>query len=641
MKVVELAERRGFMVVLDDTSPPEARPRAACWGEILRYGAFCRELEIPEDSDREAFVLAAYRKWGREFPSHLLGEVSYAVWDPSDRTLIAVSDTAGSRPIYHASSGEKVAVSTDTRALRALPWVGSQVDDLTVVAWIVDGQQREDASFYANIKRLPGGCQLIARGGRVDVRRWWGPFFPADDAIKTQADFVARFRELLFDAVRDRLLLGGPVSIMLSGGFDSTAIAAVAAALSRESGMPEVNTVSAVFPGLACDESERIDIARAELALDGRIFEIVPAPVLAAQIQEYVELFDAPYVEEQGAFLGKLCDEAAQGGASAVIGGFGGDELVHDPYDPADILRDVGFRGSLPRLAARHGVSLVRAATMTGLAVPRIVFHASGLRQRLGMDRAHLFDLLNTRWRTIAQRARPPSFVRRQGLATYTDEMRWGYMSDPSTQWYLAWFIRFASRYGLHVRSPFHDRRLIAHVIAAPPHVRPAPSQRFPYKPTLCVPLADRVPSRLTSRAWKVNFDFYSNLVLDLSVDEFERSGNTLPWRCARYIKVHTVLRTIHEHRLTTQGIRRDTARQLLVLGGVHAWLGTLDCPVTSLHLNGVPMSDPSVKPEPQPAHVERLRYVAPTVQRLGRLNDLTLGSGATTKDAGGKRAGG
>ncbi len=583
MKVLELAERRGFMVVIDDVSPAGPVPRAAAWGEILRYGAFCRELGLAEDAGREEFVLAAYRKWGREFPSHLLGEVSYAVWDPTEGVLIAVSDTAGSRPIYYAAKEGKVAVSTDTRALRALPWVGSKVDDLTVVAWLVDGPQREDASFYANIKRLPGGCRLVARNGRVDVRRWWGPFFPADEGIKTQADFIARFRELLFDAVRDRLLLGGPVSILLSGGFDSTAIAGVAAALSREPGiaLPEVRTISAMFHGFDCDESERIAIARQALPFLGDTFACEPGPILPSDIADHAALFDAPFVLQQESTLATWSSLANSRGSVALFGGFGGDELVYDLYDPGDVLREFGF-GRWPRAVAYvsdvHAIGPLNAMFRVSRAAASASLQGLLRPWRSMKERVASRQVLEPRWwpeaRMISVRRRAVS----TGLATYTDDVRWAMTSDASAQWRRAWFGQLFLRDGLEVRSPFFDRRLSELVYGTHAAKRPVPEKSAPFKPILVHATRDVVPKTLTAQRWKPFFDTYNDAILHATTPELANEiDNSRDWQATRFLEFQRARALASRSRLTTGPSRRDSGRHVLNVVAVESWLSKLD----------------------------------------------------------------
>lgn len=576
MKVVELAERRGFLVVIDDASPAGPVPRAAAWGEILRYAAFCRELGLPDDADREAFVLAAYRKWGREFPSHLLGEVSYAVWDPADGALLAVADTAGSRPIYYAAREGKVAVSTDTRALRALPWVGSQVDDLTVVAWLVEGSQREDASFYANIKRLPGGCRWIARRGRADVSRWWGPFFPAEEGIKTQADFNARFRELLFDAVRDRLALGGPVTLMMSGGFDSTAVAGVAAALSKDlrGDAPRIHTVSSAFPGFACDESDRIAIARARLPFTGDICTSAPSALDVADIADDVRLYDAPHVQVQRPILDAWVSVAKSLGSSALMGGYGGDELLYELYYATDLRREFGLRNLaqiVRSVACRQGVALPRASWR----VARGLWPAS-LRPALPGWTAGS-SWLDSRWDEEVRRVTRSVEIPRGELQSYTDDVRWASTNLTSHQWLRGWFTRYGLQHGLEIRSPYLDRRLPELVLGTPVRHRPSPSHSTPFKPILVNATRDLVPAELTRRRWKVFYDGFNHEVLAGTARAFVTQPAPVPLGTERFVTAERTRQIKDSCLLTQPNANRNTYTQVVALGGVEAWLHALD----------------------------------------------------------------
>lgn len=573
---------RGWRVVVDfdRLATPGAAGRSAVatrrvvsFGELLRADALARELGVdPRGSDRhEKILLAGYERWGTGLFARLLGEVGIGVWDAPEHTLIAATDPWGSLPVYYAQFGSKVAVATDTRALWALPWVGDEVDDETIVAWLVNATPGDDATFYRNIKRLPGGHVLVANGGRIDVRRYWGPHFP-DQGLRTAKEFEEAFRETLFDAVRARLEGTDKVTIVLSGGFDSTSLAAAAAQIWKEPGMPEIRTISAVFPGLPCDESKRIALARSVLPFEGEVFEPVAAGITEADMRADVERYDAPFVNQQRAFTGDIARRAQ---TSALIWGTGGDELVVDWDFEVDLRRTNGLLG-LPRTVRQvqraTGSGAFTAARNVLKREPPRWLRRSYWRARLGAGSSPFRHVLEPRWGVVARQLQAPSAARRAGFETHTDMMRWSTVTDPASQRWRHW-LRIACE-NTPVRAPFFDCRLTEVIQCTPAQIRPKTTDNALFKPILVQATGHLLPTELTRWRWKADFSPYHARVQARTLPHLQSDfDNDVSWDADAFVGRMRAIELLRRCTLTADTFTNILGERMFRVLALDRWL--------------------------------------------------------------------
>ncbi|HEX8906537.1 MAG TPA: asparagine synthase-related protein, partial [Longimicrobiaceae bacterium] len=226
------------------TTPEAARERQPCtldgtaWlaGDVRldARGELCAALRsggrAPAESLPDAeLVLHTYHAWGTECAAHLLGDFSFVVWDTRARRLFGARDQLGGRPFFHARAGEMLVASTSLDCVRMHPDVSSELDDRTVADFLLTGGNREPGStFFRGVHRLPAAHALVCEPGSAPrVFRYWE--FPVEEPLRHRraADYVEEYRDHLRRAVRERLR-GMPVSVLMSGGLDSTLVTAVA-----------------------------------------------------------------------------------------------------------------------------------------------------------------------------------------------------------------------------------------------------------------------------------------------------------------------------------------------------------------------------------------------------------------------------
>lgn len=220
-----------------------------------------RDLSIagPADSVPDSqLILAAYRRWGRRCPEHLLGSFAFAIWDASRRRLFCARDRIGVKPLYYALDPEMLAFASEPKALLALETVPGVVDDRRVGDFLTGRLEDERISFYESIARLEPAHAMIVEPDGLERWRYWDLDPTRRITLSSDAAYERRFRELLEQAVRCRFRAAGSVGTELSGGLDSSSITLLARDLLPD--QEPLPTFSNVFDAAASsDEREFIE----------------------------------------------------------------------------------------------------------------------------------------------------------------------------------------------------------------------------------------------------------------------------------------------------------------------------------------------------------------------------------------------
>lgn len=276
----------------------------------------------------EELILRAWRQWGRDGLEKLNGDLSFALWDETERRLCCVRDLIGARPFFYAQSADKFYFSNTLKVLRQAPGVTSNLDpqfigDFLLREWCPDGAR----TAYRDIHRLPAGHTLVYSEGELCVRRYTG--FSVEDPLwlKRPEEYVERFQELLGKAVRDRLP-SGPSGIFLSGGLDSTSVAAVACKIAKRdgaSGPLRAYTIDCQ-PLFNDEEGVLASLVAKNLGIDIEILSgssCLPYEGWEGCMQRTPEPHHDPFL-----LLSQRQYGQAQNHARVVLSGYGGDDIL-------------------------------------------------------------------------------------------------------------------------------------------------------------------------------------------------------------------------------------------------------------------------------------------------------------------------
>jgi asparagine synthase (glutamine-hydrolysing) len=334
---VGLAARRLSIIDLEHGDQPIANEDGTVHvvqnGEIYNFRELRAELErsghrFSTRSDTETLV-HLYEEYGEGFAERLRGMFAVALWDARRRRLVVARDRYGIKPLYYRHEGGELAFASE---LRALP--RGEVDLDALEAFLAFNSIPAPYSIFTGTLKLPAGHVLIWEDGRMRIERYARPApVPATEVRRDDASELAEeLRARLRDSVRAHLIADVPVGVLLSGGVDSSLLAALAA---QESGEP-VHTFSIGFEERSFDE---LDDARSVAATYGtRHEELVLRPDAALLLPRLAEAFDEPFADSS-ALPTYLVSELAARHVKVALSGEGGDELFGGYYTyAADLL---------------------------------------------------------------------------------------------------------------------------------------------------------------------------------------------------------------------------------------------------------------------------------------------------------------
>lgn len=279
-----------------------------------------------EVSDEE-LILHAWRQWGEASFERLMGDFAFAIWDAAAKKLWCARDLLGIRPFFYARAGSCLFFGNTLEALRVVPAISTALDPGFVGDFLLQGfSQDGERTAFRDIRRLPQGHFLEFSGANARVRRY--ATVPVEDPLRLRGtEYVEQFRRLLDQAVRARLP-AGLASILMSGGLDSTSVAAQAARVAKE-GTPgrglRAYTVD-VRPLFEDEEAAYASRAAQHLGIPWEVHSIGSARPFASWEVESLHLPEPSYE----AFLLpdlELC-RLLSSRARIVLSGDGGDDVL-------------------------------------------------------------------------------------------------------------------------------------------------------------------------------------------------------------------------------------------------------------------------------------------------------------------------
>ena len=191
--------------------------------------------ELTDASDAE-LILRAYDVWDESCFEHLLGDFVFAIWDRRRQRLFCARDHMGVKPFYYAHIGPHFIFSNTLDCIRLHPAVSDRLNDLAILDFLLfDMNKDPGTTSFADIQRLPPAHTLECEQGKVSTRLYWTLPIAAPIYCSRPGECVERFRELLDTAVTDRLRTDS-TGVLMSGGLDSTTVAASAQRVLRRDG---------------------------------------------------------------------------------------------------------------------------------------------------------------------------------------------------------------------------------------------------------------------------------------------------------------------------------------------------------------------------------------------------------------------
>jgi asparagine synthase (glutamine-hydrolysing) len=428
--------------------------------------ALCARGQMPagEASDAE-LILRAYCAWGDDCVVHLAGDFTFAIWDGIERRLFCARDHLGIKPFYYADLGRTLIFSNTLECIRQHPAVSRELNDAVVADFLLfGGNQGTETTTFRDVSRLAPAHSISWSTERTARRRYWT--LPIDEPIsfKRASDYTERFEELLRDAVSDRLRTRR-VAVFMSGGLDSTAIAAVAVGVLRDRPSGAVHAMTSVYDRLIPDAerhyaglvARHLDIP---IHYDVRDDETSIADWDRVVVRTPEPVDNPPAFAAATTFLGKATTHAR-----VFLYGEGPDNALRYEWQPY-----------LAHLAAGRRLGpLVRALSSDLLMHPRVPLW-SLLREKAGARRR------TRQWQEVFPEWLNEEFVRRCGCRERWETHRtlvpsphpvrpFGHGGFSAPRWQTIFEdCDLQGALGLaEIRHPFLDLRLLRYMLALPP----------------------------------------------------------------------------------------------------------------------------------------------------------------------------
>jgi asparagine synthase (glutamine-hydrolysing) len=486
---VALGNARLSIVDLSGGQQPICNEDRRYWivfnGEIFNHVELRAELEarghrFATHCDTEVIV-HLYEDEGPNCLRRLNGQFAIALWDTRERTLFLARDRLGVRPLFYTRSGNRLIFASEIKALLAVPGVRAALDPIAIEDILTRWSPQGGRTCFDGVREVPPGHFLCVRDELGPAQTYWQPEFhsPARAGEVPFDDSLEALNELLLDATKLRLRADVPVGAYLSGGLDSSLIAAMVRGL----GVSRLDTFSISFSDPRFDESPFQKLMAKFLGTDHQVVYATPEDIGRA-LPDVIWHTETPLVRTSPVPLFLLSRLVRDRGYKVVLTGEGADEFLagYDVFKEAKIRRfwsrqaDSKWRPSLLRRLYPDIQSL--SATGTSYLT---AFFGAGLQDVNDPAYSHAI-----RWRNCRRNLRFLSPEFRQWLSARQQHASWTLPSgfenwdvlQRAQHFEITTFLspyllasqgdRVAMAHSVEGRFPFLDYRVVAFCNALP-----------------------------------------------------------------------------------------------------------------------------------------------------------------------------
>ena len=353
---IGLGMRRLSIIDLSSGHQPIHNEDETVWtvfnGEIYNYPVLREELlklghGFYTHSDTEVLV-HAYEEWGEKFIERLNGMFAFALWDRRRKRLIVARDRTGIKPLYYALHDGVLAFGSELKVLLARREQPREVDPISLQQYLALEHIPPPRSIIKGVSKLPAGSYMVYDESGLRVIRYWDPDLARSERRKpaSLAQAKGELLERLREAVRLELISDVPLGVFLSGGLDSSAVAAMMSEITPGN----VKSFSIGFDDPSFDESRYAEMAARHLGTDHRMLKL-EAKSLLELVPRLGEILDEPMADASIIPTYALCRFARQH-VKVALGGDGGDELLAG-YSTLQAHRLTQYYNRVPRLVRK------------------------------------------------------------------------------------------------------------------------------------------------------------------------------------------------------------------------------------------------------------------------------------------------
>jgi asparagine synthase (glutamine-hydrolysing) len=281
--------RRLSIIDLSTGHQPISNEDGTLWivfnGEIYNHLALRHRLQslghrYSTNSDTET-IIHAYEEYGRDCVKHLRGMFAFAIWDTKSHRLFVARDRLGIKPLYYRLTEESFLFGSEIKVILAHPGVHGEFNRDGLPEYLAFGYLSGEDTFYRCIRKLmPGHTLELYDNGGLLIEQYWDLTLGGESSTRSLRDYVDEYRSLLERAVGSYMMSDVPLGVFLSGGLDSSAVAAL---MTKHRGAP-VDTFSVGYPEQSYSElpyartvAKHLNSVHHEVTLTGQdFFEALP-----------------------------------------------------------------------------------------------------------------------------------------------------------------------------------------------------------------------------------------------------------------------------------------------------------------------------------------------------------------------------
>lgn len=483
--------------------PPGDGPLCLLVGSLFNLDEIAKSLGVDHPTP-DRVLSVAYERWGEEMVGRLRGNFTLLIHDRRRDRLLLACDQLGAGSLFFHSAGSRLRFATEIGDLLEHLPTRPAPDEVSLVRWLADTCTPEGRTLYQGVSRLGAGRLLKMDRDGIDVRRYWAPSFKGSNGL-SRSEGAEAAREALAAAVRRQVPADASCGVLLSGGLDSSTVAALTR---RRLSGPGPRAYSAVFPEHpSIDESNLIDDAAT--GLDQTRVEVHGGSMIRGAL-EYMQRWEVPLQAPNHFLWQPLLERAAEQGTELILDGEGGDELWRfSPYLLADRVGSGRFLS-----AARLGREMLGFDLYRGWASLRPYLRQYGVK---GAIPAGIHSAV--RHHHSPQRYAPSWFTEDSARALVDGYDPWGWKRHDGPRWWAfmadlltgtrerlgvgEYLRRRATMAGLAGRHPLIDVDLVEFALGLPPTLAVDPRLE---RPLLRDATAGLIPDSIRLRAQKSYF---------------------------------------------------------------------------------------------------------------------------------------
>lgn len=457
----------------------EQLPRQTTSGLLLTAEArldnraeLCPQLNIPHP-DRDTItdsqlIELAYDKWGEASPDQLLGDWSFAVWNPQTQRLFVARDHHGNTGLYYFQDAHRFAFASCRDALLALG-VPRRLNELYLAKVLVSWPRYPgDETIDLDIHRLPPAHAMAITPEQTAIWQYWRLEDTPTLHLPTFDEYVAGFLEVYGAAVNGRLRSSRPVAVTLSGGLDSGSVAALAARtlhqqaerLTAYTAVPLYDTQNTVGPNRFGDETEFAqETAAFHPNIDLQLLNSDQVDPLQGLRRSLAINNEPGHAGGNFYWIADLLQTAQQQGIGTLLTGQGGNASISWTGAPELASLRVARRKEGWKTAVKQALPFFALRALLTTRAHRQTYQGSAIlpafAERLQLRQRYIHDI-GRNFSTIESHRSPPA--RRYGVI------------EPGSSALGSIWAEFGAAYQLEVRDPTMDKRVLMYTLSVPDH---------------------------------------------------------------------------------------------------------------------------------------------------------------------------